>query len=145
MSRKAFSVAVFALKRSSPPKVLVIKHKRLGTWLPIGGEIEEGETPLEAAQRELFEETGMKGVFGRLTSHHEGVPLGFLGYEEHDAGSKGMHMNFVFLCEVSESSKVMSNDEFDHFEWLDVNGLKKLNAPRNVIQFGLDAFNARLV
>ena len=31
-------------------EVLVILHRRLGTWLPLGGELEPGETPLEAAR-----------------------------------------------------------------------------------------------
>jgi len=48
-SRRAFSVAVFARHRRH---VLLIRHARLGTWLPPGGEIELGETPLEAAIRD---------------------------------------------------------------------------------------------
>jgi len=39
-------------------KVLLLKHKKLGMWLPPGGHIEPGETPVEAAKREAFEETG---------------------------------------------------------------------------------------
>ena len=58
--RRAFSVAVYARKRD---RVLVIAHKRTGLWLPIGGEMEAGETPLEAAVRELREETALVGVY----------------------------------------------------------------------------------
>jgi dATP pyrophosphohydrolase len=55
--RRAFSVAVYARRGE---RVLVIEHRRLRTWLPIGGELEAGETPLEAAARELREETGLE-------------------------------------------------------------------------------------
>jgi 8-oxo-dGTP pyrophosphatase MutT (NUDIX family) len=58
--RRAFSVAVYARRGD---RVLVIEHRRLATWLPIGGELDPGETPLEAAQRELREETGLVGRF----------------------------------------------------------------------------------
>ena len=50
--RRAWSVSVFARHAG---RVLLIRHRRLGTWLPVGGEVEEGETPLEAAARELPE------------------------------------------------------------------------------------------
>jgi 8-oxo-dGTP diphosphatase len=39
-------------------KWLLSKHKERTTWETQGGHIEKGETPLEAAKRELFEEAG---------------------------------------------------------------------------------------
>ncbi|MDO5521305.1 MAG: Cof-type HAD-IIB family hydrolase [bacterium] len=39
-------------------KLLLSRHKQRTTWEPQGGKIEPDETPLEAAKRELFEESG---------------------------------------------------------------------------------------
>ena len=39
-------------------KLIFCKHKKRTTWEMPGGHIESGETPLEAAKRELYEEAG---------------------------------------------------------------------------------------
>ena len=39
-------------------KWIFARHKARTTWETAGGHIEPGETPVEAARRELFEETG---------------------------------------------------------------------------------------
>jgi 8-oxo-dGTP pyrophosphatase MutT (NUDIX family) len=46
------------------PEVLVMRRapERLGYWSLVAGGLEPDETPLEAAQRELFEETGLEAV-----------------------------------------------------------------------------------
>ena len=137
--RRAFSVAVYARRGD---EVLVIEHRRLKTWLPIGGELEAGETPLEAARRELREETGLEGVFRTLRGALEGVPAGLIGYEEHLAGSKGLHMNFVFVAEVAVDSVVTPNDEFGAWRWIDRAELERLESPLNVRQFGYVALDA---
>ena len=41
-------------------KVLLVKHRKLGIWLAPGGHIEEDEMPHKAAEREFWEETGVK-------------------------------------------------------------------------------------
>ena len=40
-------------------KWLLSRHKKRDTWETQGGHIEKGETPLDAASRELYEESGV--------------------------------------------------------------------------------------
>jgi 8-oxo-dGTP diphosphatase len=140
--RRAFSVAVYARRGGTGGQVLVIAHRRLRTWLPVGGELEPGETPLEAAARELAEETGLRGRFPPLAGALDGVPAGLLGYEEHTAGAKGLHMNFVFVADVADDAEVRPNDEFERFQWVDRAALAELSSPLNVRQFGYLAIDA---
>lgn len=39
-------------------KLLLSRHRARSTWETQGGHVEPGETPLEAARRELYEESG---------------------------------------------------------------------------------------
>ena len=138
MGRVAFSVSVFARHGG---KILLIRHKRLGTWLPVGGEIEPGETPLEAARRELREETGLQGELSPLDgSGLAGEPPGLLGYEEHQAGSKGTHLNFCFAADVPEE-RVTPNAEFDEWRWLAAD--EAVECPHNVRQLLARALGQR--
>jgi ADP-ribose pyrophosphatase YjhB (NUDIX family) len=144
--RRAFSSSVFVIHNR---RVLLIKHKLLSVWLPIGGELEfrfhpdkmgsyndaaVPETPLECAKRELLEETGLVGRFFVGSSSFTGEPVGFIGYEEHLAGPKGLHMNFCFMCFV-DTDRIVGDGSFSEHRWFELADVKRLeNCPLNVKQ-----------
>lgn len=72
-------------------KILLSRHKERDTWETQGGHIEPGETPLEAARRELYEESG--------AAEYEISPLCdyWAGKEDESAGANGW-----FFTPVSE-------------------------------------------
>jgi 8-oxo-dGTP pyrophosphatase MutT (NUDIX family) len=137
ISRRAFSVAIFCRNGGA---VLLVHHRRLGAWLPVGGELEPGETPLEAARRELLEETGLPGLFPPGLGV-DGTPPGLIGYEEHEAGSKGLHLNFAFVADVATRA-IRGCDEFDAFRWVTADELEVIDCPRNVRELALAAMAA---
>jgi 8-oxo-dGTP diphosphatase len=64
VSEDKFKFAVIAAKYAG--KWILCRHKERTTWEIPGGHVEAGETPLQAAKRELFEETGAKNFDIRL-------------------------------------------------------------------------------
>src|SRR5215467_5549276 len=52
-----FTVAIFVVFQG---KVLLIHHRQLDKWLPLGGHIELDEDPEQAALREAKEESGLE-------------------------------------------------------------------------------------
>jgi len=80
-------------------KWLFCRHKKRTTWETAGGHIEPGETPLEAARRELFEETG--AVDAAVT------PL-----FDYDAGDdENRALGVVFLAEIKAVGPIPEGSE----------------------------------
>ena len=71
----------------------------------------------------------LANIYASLELGVQGTPLGFIGYEEHSAGSKGLHMNFAFVADV-DSEVVTANEEFTDHRW--VESADDLDCPINV-------------
>jgi 8-oxo-dGTP diphosphatase len=62
-ARPAVTVDIVVVTREKKPRVLLIRRKHepyAGCWALPGGFVDEGETLVQAARRELHEETGLK-------------------------------------------------------------------------------------
>ena len=71
-------------------RVLLHRHKRLGTWLQPGGHLDPGESPAEAAVRETLEETGVE-------ARHPG-PRPTLAHVDLHEGPRGhLHIDLRYL------------------------------------------------
>lgn len=72
-----------------PRGVLLHLHKRLGLWLQPGGHIHDGETPEDAALREVQEETGFVCSDPR-----------FVHVDVHAGGRGHTHLDVRYLMEA---------------------------------------------
>lgn len=125
--RRAFSVSAYILHKG---EVLLVNHVKQRAWVPIGGELETGETPTEALIREVREEVGWQYPLDyRLDYRNPPSPAGLITYEEHEAGPKGVHLNFAFLVNAY-SKDIRPCDEYTEIEW--VKGPTDKPVPPNV-------------
>jgi 8-oxo-dGTP diphosphatase len=107
-------------------KVLLIKgakDKKIwpGLYNGIGGHIERGEDALSAAERELFEETGIKNVKLDLRA------IIFIDVEEY----KGISM-FVFLGQTNE--KLLVSCEEGILDWIKIDRIKDFDLVEDLYQ-----------
>ena len=83
-------------------KVLLIFHPYIKQWLQPGGHIDDGELPIEAAMREVYEETGIlcEPTEGRL----DPVDIDLHGIPANPKKGEGahLHIDLLFLLQVIE-------------------------------------------
>jgi 8-oxo-dGTP pyrophosphatase MutT (NUDIX family) len=106
---KHFTASAFVL--NAHREVLLVHHQKLDVWLYPGGHIEFGETPDDAALREVAEETGIRPVFvgeldETLADAEEGVtvlrrPYRVLCEFINDKANPHYHLDLIYLCATS--------------------------------------------
>ncbi|MBI2659918.1 NUDIX domain-containing protein [Candidatus Woesearchaeota archaeon] len=125
-------------------KVLLVKHKKLGLWLPVGGHIDKNETPDEALLREIKEETNLEvRILSKNKMSLDGNVKKNLAVPFHaNVHSVGDHDHccFFYLCKSLNSKKLKINNELDDFKWISKKELKSKGIPADVGNIGLKAF-----
>lgn len=116
----AVTVDAVVFSRGATPKVLLIKRARAphkGCWAIPGGFVDLEETCLNAARRELHEETGLRDVELRFLHYFDAV----------DRDPRERTLSLVFWGLVDESAmSVSAADDASEVDWFVVDKLPKL-------------------
>jgi len=124
--RKDFVVAGYIVKDG---KVLLVDHKKLGKWLPIGGHIRPKEAPDQAMVREAKEEAGLDVEIISERYPDDDPDVEMLSRPDHvqleriveKKGEVHQHIDFVYVCRMrggkgdkgSEKCRWFSKEELE--------------------------------
>jgi 8-oxo-dGTP diphosphatase len=142
-----YTVEVFVVHHD---KVLLRKHDKYKIWLGVGGHIEHGEDPVQAAIREVKEEVGLdilflnnyKTPFFRMPYYQELIPPQFVN--RHRINDTHEHVSLVYFArsftEVLHPSETEVSEEC---RWFTENELhdKKYGLLENVEFYAREALN----
>ena len=105
-------------------KVLLIFHPYIKRWFQPGGHIEEGDSPIEAAIREVYEETG---CFCELDSDNQDpIDIDIHEIPENPKKSEGahLHIDLLYRLRVLRQEKSVEDIEFQWFSFGDVESIR---------------------
>jgi len=86
-----------------------------GVWVDPGGHIDEGEDPMTAIIREIFEETGVK-------VGPENVKLKAISTHYHH-NMKETYLSFIFLAKIPDFQEAKKDDVEGQSEWIPIRKL----------------------
>lgn len=94
------------LRREQPPRIAVVRLRKRDEWVLPKGKLDAGETPREAAKREVLEETGHN-----VTVHE------FLGTLVYDTGARAKIVHY-WRMEASSAPARALMDDVRAVDWL---------------------------
>lgn len=125
-----FTVAIFVVHRG---KVLVVHHRNLDRWLPLGGHIELDEEPETAALREAREESGLEVelVGERPPTSGPGTRalIGPRFLDIHRISDTHEHIGMIYWARPKNGSLTLAAAEHHDIRWCSAEELEQLRPP----------------
>jgi 8-oxo-dGTP pyrophosphatase MutT (NUDIX family) len=121
--------AVSVLIWDDDGRLLLVRGADTGTWQMIGGAVEPGESPWDAARRETAEETGLEVSLSRI----RGVIGGPRFQHTYPNGDRVAFVSTVFDSRIVTGTPVPDDDEVIEIAWFDPDELLagERHAPRS--------------
>jgi ADP-ribose pyrophosphatase YjhB (NUDIX family) len=104
-------------------KLLIIKHKKTGKWLHVGGHVEKNETLDEALHREIKEEVNLDVTFLEEYNHSKSsedfkeLPRPFYIHAKNYGNHRKMSFDFLCIAEKIDELRIQ-DEELEDFKWL---------------------------
>ncbi|MFT4587917.1 MAG: 8-oxo-dGTP pyrophosphatase MutT (NUDIX family) [Candidatus Binatia bacterium] len=125
-----FTVAIFVVRDG---KILIIHHRKLDKWLPLGGHIELDEDPEQAALREAKEESGfdVELIGERPPTTGPGtralITPRFL--DIHRISETHEHIGMIYWARPKEGAMTLAPEEHHDIRWCTPEELESLEPP----------------
>ena len=125
-----FTVAIFVVHEG---KVLLIHHRKLDKWLPLGGHIELDEDPEIAALREAKEESGLEveliGERPPTTERGTRALIAPRFLDIHRITDTHEHIGMIYWARLRNGEATLSADEHHAIHWCSASDLDTLQPP----------------
>ena len=125
-----FTVSLFIVEGE---KVLLVHHKKLDRWLPIGGHIELDEDPEQAAYREAKEECGLEieliGERQPTTGPGTRALVRPRFLDIHRVSPTHEHIGIIYLARPKSGNVTLAPAEHHDIRWCSQADLETLNPP----------------
>jgi 8-oxo-dGTP pyrophosphatase MutT (NUDIX family) len=125
-----FTVAIFVVEKG---RILLIHHRNLDKWLPLGGHIELDEDPEAAALREAHEESGLEveliGERPPTTSPGTRALIAPRFLDIHRINDTHEHIGLIYWARPRNGSLKLSATEHHDIRWCSSTELDALQPP----------------
>ena len=125
-----FTVAIFVVQRD---RILLIHHRKLDRWLPLGGHIELDENPEIAALREAKEESGLDvELLGERPPTTEPGTRALIAprfLDIHRITDTHEHIGMIYWARPKKGSLTLSVTEHHDIRWCSAADLDTLQPP----------------
>jgi 8-oxo-dGTP pyrophosphatase MutT (NUDIX family) len=125
-----FTVAVFVVQAG---RVLLIHHRQLDKWLPLGGHIELDEDPEQAALREAREESGFEvELLGERPPTTEPGTRALLAprfLDIHRISETHEHIGMIYWARPKAGQLALAAEEHRDIRWCSAEDLEELRPP----------------
>lgn len=125
-----FTVAIFVVESD---KVLLVHHRNLNKWLPVGGHIELDEDPEQAAFREALEESGIQveliGERPPTTGNGTRALIAPRFLDIHRISDTHRHIGMIYWARPKSGTTTLAADEHHAIRWCTADELETLQPP----------------
>ncbi len=125
-----FTVAILVVHDG---KVLLIHHRQLNQWLPLGGHVELDEDPEQAALREAKEESGLEvellGERPPTTGPGTRALIAPRFLDIHRITETHEHIGMIYWARPKNGSLSLAVDEHHEIRWCSAAELEALQPP----------------
>lgn len=125
-----FTVAIFVVHDG---KVLLIHHRKLNKWLPLGGHVELDEEPEQAALRETKEESGLDvELLGERPPTTEPGTRALIAprfLDIHRISDTHEHIGMIYFARVKGGDLALAAAEHHDIRWSTPEQLDQLQPP----------------